>query len=56
MDFRQVEPRGDGGEVEEKLLFFKFINNKSCISLVVELGLESESGSREDSKSIRPYL
>ena len=27
VDFRQVEPRGDGGEVEEKLLFFKFINN-----------------------------
>ena len=28
VDFRQVEPRGDGGEVEEKLLFFKFINSK----------------------------
>ena len=31
VDFRQVEPRGDGGEVEEKLLFFKFINNKIVI-------------------------
>ena len=31
MDFRQVEPRGDGGEVEEKLLFFKFINDKNVI-------------------------
>ena len=31
VDFRQVEPRGDGGEVEEKLLFFEFINNKNVI-------------------------
>ena len=28
VDFRQVEPRGDGGEVEKKILFFKFINNR----------------------------